>query len=51
MRSYPSGDPTRSQADIRLTREVITVARPIELHDRIIAGRDGHASLKGMKLT
>jgi DNA repair protein RadC len=52
MHNHPSGDPAPSQADIRMTQEIVAVARPlgIEVHDHIIVGRDGHASLKGLKL-
>ncbi len=52
VHNHPSGDPTPSQADVRMTREIIDVARPlgIAVHDHIIVGREGHASLKGMKL-
>jgi DNA repair protein RadC len=40
------------RADIEMTHQIINVARPlgIEVHDHLIVGRDGHASLKGMKL-
>jgi DNA repair protein RadC len=49
---YPSGDPTPSSADIKMTREIIEVTKPlgIAVHDHIIVGREGHASLKGLKL-
>ncbi len=52
VHNHPSGDPTPSQADVTMTREIIDVARPlgIAVHDHIIVGREGHASLKGMKL-
>jgi hypothetical protein len=52
IHNHPSGDPSPSQADIQMTREIVNVARPlgIALHDHIIVGRDGHASLKGMTL-
>ena len=52
VHNHPSGDPTPSQADITMTREIIAVAKPlgIAIHDHIIVGRDGHASLKGLKL-
>ena len=52
VHNHPSGDPTPSQADIRMTQEIIAVARPlgIEVHDHIIVGKDGHASLKALKL-
>jgi proteasome lid subunit RPN8/RPN11 len=53
MHNHPSGDPSPSQADIRMTRSIVDIARPlgIAVHDRIIVGRNGHASLKGMRLT
>jgi DNA repair protein RadC len=52
VHNHPSGDPTPSSADIAMTREIIAVAKPlgIAIHDHIIVGRDGHASLKGLKL-
>ncbi|MBI1868556.1 MAG: DNA repair protein RadC [Methylocystis sp.] len=50
--NHPSGDPTPSNADIRMTRDIATIAQPfgIAVHDHLIVGRDGHASLKGLKL-
>ncbi len=50
--NHPSGDPTPSRADIDMTRKIIDVAKPlgIEVHDHIIVGKDGHASLKGLRL-
>ena len=35
-----------------MTREIIDIAGPlgIAVHDHIIVGREGHASLKGLKL-
>jgi DNA repair protein RadC len=52
VHNHPSGDPSPSRADIDMTHEIVNVARPlgIAVHDHIIVGRDGHASLKGMKL-
>ncbi len=52
VHNHPSGDPTPSAADIRMTREIIDVAKPlgISVHDHIIVGREGHASFKGLKL-
>src|ERR1700687_3526296 len=52
VHNHPSGDPTPSQADIQMTRAIIDIAKPlgIAVHDHIIVGRNGHASLKGMKL-
>ena len=52
VHNHPSGDPTPSRADIQMTKSIVDVARPlgIEVHDHIIVGQEGHASLKGMKL-
>lgn len=52
VHNHPSGDPTPSQADIRMTREIAEIAKPlgITVHDHIIVGREGHASLKGLRL-
>jgi DNA repair protein RadC len=52
VHNHPSGDPTPSQADIQMTKAIIDIAGPlgIALHDHIIVGKNGHASLKGMKL-
>jgi DNA repair protein RadC len=35
-----------------MTQAIVAVARPlgIAVHDHIIVGKDGHASLKGMRL-
>jgi DNA repair protein RadC len=52
VHNHPGGDPTPSRADIDMTQRIIEIARGlgIEVHDHIIVGRDGHASLKGLKL-
>ena len=52
VHNHPSGDPTPSRADIDMTKQIMDAARPlgISVHDHIIVGRNGHASLKGMKL-
>jgi DNA repair protein RadC len=52
VHNHPSGDPTPSSADIRMTRAIIDIATPlgISVHDHIIVGKNGHASLKGLKL-
>jgi DNA repair protein RadC len=52
VHNHPSGDPTPSRADIEMTQAIVAVARPlgIAVHDHIIVGKDGHASLKGMQL-
>jgi DNA repair protein RadC len=40
------------RADIEMTKAIVEVARPlgIAVHDHIIVGKDGHASLKALKL-
>ena len=52
VHNHPSGDPTPSRADIQMTQQIISVAQPlgIAVHDHIIVGKEGHASLKGLKL-
>ncbi len=52
MHNHSSGDPTPSQADIQMTRAIIDIATPlrISVHDHIIVGKNGHASLKALKL-
>jgi DNA repair protein RadC len=52
VHNHPSGDPSPSRADIEMTQQIIAVARPlgIEVHDHIIVVKDGHASLKALKL-
>jgi DNA repair protein RadC len=52
VHNHPSGDPTPSRADIQMTQQIIAVAQPlgIDVHDHIIVGKEGHASLKGLKL-
>ena len=52
VHNHPSGDPSPSQADIQMTKAIIGIASPlgISVHDHIIVGKGGHASLKAMKL-
>ena len=52
VHNHPSGDPTPSRADIEMTKTIIDTAKPlgIAVHDHIIIGRNGHASLKGLLL-
>jgi DNA repair protein RadC len=52
VHNHPSGDPTPSQADIQMTRAIIDIATPlgISVHDHLIVGKNGHASMKGLKL-
>jgi DNA repair protein RadC len=52
VHNHPSGDPTPSRADIQMTKAIVDIAQPlgVSVHDHIIVGKDGHASLKGLKL-
>lgn len=52
VHNHPSGDPTPSAADVKMTREIVALgqAMNVQVHDHIIVGRNGHASLKGMAL-
>lgn len=52
VHNHPSGDPTPSRADIDMTKTIIDTALPlgIAVYDHVIIGKDGHASLKGMRL-
>ncbi len=52
VHNHPSGDPTPSRADIDMTKQIMDAARPlgVSVHDHIIVGRDGHASLKSLRL-
>lgn len=51
VHNHPSGDPTPSTADIRMTHDIIAIAKPmgIAIHDHLIVGRNGHSSLKALK--
>ena len=48
----PSGDPTPSNADIDMTTTIAKIGAQmgIVVHDHIIIGKNGHASLKGLNL-
>jgi DNA repair protein RadC len=50
VHNHPSGDPTPSQDDIAMTKEVVAAADKlgISVHDHIIIGRKGHASLRSL---
>jgi DNA repair protein RadC len=52
VHNHPSGDPTPSTQDVKMTLDIIAVAEPlgVAVHDHIIVGREGHASLKGLRL-
>ena len=48
VHNHPSGDPSPSQQDIRLTRDLAEAGRHLKvtLHDHIIVGASGHKSLR-----
>lgn len=50
VHNHPSGDPTPSADDIAMTKEVAAAADKlgIAVHDHIIIGRKGHASLRSL---
>jgi DNA repair protein RadC len=52
VHNHPSGDPAPSRADVEMTKAIIEAAKPfgIAVHDHLIVGKDGHASLKALKL-
>jgi DNA repair protein RadC len=52
VHNHPSGDPSPSRADVDMTKQIIEAARPlgVTVHDHIIVGRTGHASLRGLRL-
>jgi DNA repair protein RadC len=52
VHNHPSGDPTPSKQDIKMTLDIIAIAAPlgVTVHDHIIVGRQGHVSLRGQRL-
>ncbi len=52
VHNHPSGDPSPSKADIRLTRELVQAGRPlgIAVHDHLIIGRSDQSSMRSMGL-
>jgi DNA repair protein RadC len=52
VHNHPSGDPSPSSADVRMTREIADIGKSlgITLHDHIIVGKSGPASLRSLKL-
>ena len=47
LHNHPSGDPTPSREDVRLTRQLVDCARLLDLriHDHVIVGRGWYVSL------
>jgi DNA repair protein RadC len=52
LHNHPSGDTTPSRADIDMTRDVAKACATvgISVHDHLIVGRAGHASLRALGL-
>jgi DNA repair protein RadC len=52
VHNHPSGDPTPSRADIEMTKQIVAAGKPLGVivHDHIIVGKKGHASLRGLGL-
>jgi DNA repair protein RadC len=52
VHNHPSGDPTPSRADIEMTKQIVTAAKPLGIlvHDHIIVGKQGHANFRGLGL-
>lgn len=52
VHNHPSGDPTPSLEDIRLTRAIADAARPlgISVHDHLVIARTGHVSFRAQGL-
>lgn len=52
VHNHPGGDPTPSRADIQMTQQILEIAKPlgIAVHDHIIVAKQGHTSMKGLRL-
>jgi DNA repair protein RadC len=52
VHNHPSGDPTPSQQDIRLTRDIVEAGRfmKVTVHDHVIVGASGRSSMRAMGL-
>ena len=52
VHNHPSGDPTPSQGDIKMTRDVRDALEKIgvTLHDHLVIGRNGHESFRARGL-
>lgn len=52
VHNHPSGDPTPSRDDIAVTRQTVEAAKllGIAVHDHIVVGANGHASLRALGL-
>src|SRR3954452_14510275 len=52
VHNHPSGDPSPSQQDIRLTRDLVEAGRHMKVivHDHVIVGAHGRTSMRAMGL-
>ncbi len=52
VHNHPSGDPTPSDADVQLTRQIIAAGKPFDIviHDHLIVSRNGTGSFKTLGL-
>jgi DNA repair protein RadC len=52
VHNHPSGDPTPSSQDIRLTRDLVEAGRhmKVTVHDHVIVGANGRTSMRAMGL-
>jgi DNA repair protein RadC len=52
VHNHPSGDPTPSTQDIRLTRDLVEAGRhmKITVHDHVIVGAQGRTSMRALGL-
>jgi DNA repair protein RadC len=52
VHNHPSGDPSPSQQDVRLTRDLVEAGRhmKVTVHDHVIVGAAGRSSLRAMGL-
>ena len=52
VHNHPSGDPKPSQADVKLTRELVEAGRhmKVAVHDHVIVGLQGQSSLRALGL-
>ena len=52
LHNHPSGDPTPSGADVAITKEIMVAAdvMGVKVHDHLIIGRHGAASMKSLGL-
>jgi DNA repair protein RadC len=52
IHNHPSGDPSPSQTDIQMTRQIVSLGKSLNVavHDHLIIGRDGFTSFKSLQL-